>query len=84
MRILLFFIALFCSAPPAGKRNGKIENIGPIYVSVSTVDRQIGISKDHIYYKNPKVGDSVWVTAGPAVPDIYRDSRLIKEVDPTQ
>jgi hypothetical protein len=82
MRNLLFVIVLLCSFPPAGKHNGKIEDIGPIYVHVDTKDQQFGIPKDHIYYKNPKVGDSVWVTPGPAVPDIYRDSRLTKEVDP--
>jgi|GEM_PF-6817913 hypothetical protein len=84
MRIFLLFITLLCFAPPAGKRNGKIVELGVNNVQVSTKDVEYSISKDHIYYKNPKVGDSVWVTPGPAVPDIYRDSRLIKEVDPAQ
>jgi hypothetical protein len=84
MRILLFVMALLFFNPPAGKHNGKIDTLTSGYVSFSTKEGRSQISRDHIFYKNPKEGDSVWVTPGPAAPNIYRDSRLIKEVDSTQ
>jgi hypothetical protein len=78
MKGLVLIISLSFFSQP-GMRNGKITGIDAVYVTVKTKDAYVGMPKERLYIKDPKEGDSVWVTENGKISEGYRDSRMIKE-----